>query len=180
MIPAISPEPILSLVVAVARNGVIGREGDLPWRMRDDLKWFKEITTGKPIIMGRTTWDSLGRPLPGRLNIVISRGRPDLPEGVLLANSLDEAILLAGAAEEICVIGGAAIYALALPRAERLYVTQIEAEIDGDTVFELPSRDEWTIKQIRRIDASDRNDYPALIEQWDREAEAEHDAAIHD
>lgn len=164
-------------VVAVARNGVIGKDGTLPWRMRDDLKWFKEITFGKPVIMGRTTFEDLGKPLPGRQNIVLSRQNIDLPEGVILAHNVPEAIAhgLKAAqtlqAAEVCVIGGAQIYRELMPYLSRLYITHIEADIDGDTWLEMPDKAEWFIETLRVITADDRNDHDAIIEQWDREQE---------
>lgn len=160
--------PCLSAILAIARNGVIGRDGELPWRMSDDLKWFKEATRGKPVLMGRATWDSLGKPLPGRHNIVMSRQQLDLPNGVSAAHSLDEAITLAGEVPEIMVIGGARIYHQTMPACDRLYVTRIHAEVEGDTRVELPIDGDWTITTLRHITASDKNEYDAAIEQWDR------------
>ena len=129
----------ISIVVAVAENGVIGAAGDMPWRLRSDLKHFKAVTLGKPIIMGRKTWHSIGRALPGRMNIVISRDAEFVAEGATVAGSLQAALDLAqgdaGEGGEICIIGGGQIYAQAMALADRLYVTHIQAAIDGDTVF---------------------------------------------
>lgn len=132
----------LALYVAMARNGVIGRDNGLPWRLSSDLKRFKAGTMGKPILMGRKTFDSIGKPLPGRLNVVVTRDPDWQAEGAAAAPSLAAAIALAESrmgdmpgADEICVIGGGEIYALALPVADRLHVTHVEAEVDGDTVF---------------------------------------------
>ena len=135
----------VSIVVAVAGNGVIGRENDMPWRLSTDLKRFKALTLGKPIIMGRKTWSSLGRPLPGRPNIVISRDVEFQAEGADVVRSLDEAIeianryALASGADEICVIGGGEIYRLALSMADTVHLTHVLADVDGDTLF--PSLD---------------------------------------
>lgn len=126
------------LVVAVAENGVIGRDGGMPWRLSTDMRRFKTITMGKPVIMGRRTWESLPkRPLPGRRNIVVTRDPAYAAAGATPARSLDEALAVARAdgAEEACVIGGGEIYAAALPLADTLDVTHILAEIDGDTLF---------------------------------------------
>ena len=131
--------PAIILVVARARNGVIGRDGDLPWRLRSDLQRFKAITIGKPCIMGRKTWESLPlRPLPGRLNVVLTRdegwGEDGQAKGALVCRTLDEAIEIAretamdDGVDEICVIGGAGLFEAALPRAKRLHVTEVEAE----------------------------------------------------
>lgn len=154
--------PRLTLIVAVADNGVIGREGGLPWRLSEDLRRFKQRTLGRPVAMGRKTWESLGKPLPGRTNIVITR-RGDYQvdvSGVIVARDLDAAIAAAGDVDEVMIIGGAEIYALALPRADLVELTQVHAIVEGDTVFPtLPSAD-W--KEISRTEhpADERNQYP--------------------
>lgn len=135
---------MISLVVAVARNGVIGREGGLPWHISSDLKRFKEITMGKPVIMGRKTWESLPRkPLPGRRNIVISRQLGFTAEGAVVAATPEEALRLAGDAPEATVIGGGEIYRLFWPLADRLYLTEVDLEVEGDTYFPRPEPAEW-------------------------------------
>lgn len=131
----------IALIAAVAKNGVIGRHGGLPWRLPSDMAFFKKTTMGKPIVMGRKQFESLGRPLPGRINIVVSRRKGYQPEGTLvfseIAAALDHAKSLAEAdgVGEVMVIGGGEIYAAALPRADRLYLTRVALEPDGDTVF---------------------------------------------
>ena len=148
--------PLLTVgPVARARNGVIGRDGALPWRLPSDLKLFKALTLGKPVIMGRKTWDSLPkRPLPGRLNLVLSRDGAFEPDGALVCERFDEAVSIAreqaaeDGAEEVCVIGGAALFALALPRARRLYLTEVQAEVEGDVLF--PPFDETGWRETRR------------------------------
>lgn len=147
----------LAILVAIAENGVIGRGGGLPWRLSSDLKRFKADTMGKPILMGRRTWESIGRPLPGRLNIVISRDTDFRAEGAEVVASLPEAISLAKArarsmegADEICVIGGGEIYRQALPLADRLYVTHVLAKVEGDTHF--PPIDSAIWREIRAMD----------------------------
>jgi len=151
------PLPHLALVVARARNGVIGRDGDLPWRLRSDLQRFKAITVGKPCIMGRKTWESLPlKPLPGRLNLVLTRDESYAAEGrsrgALVCTTLDEAIEIAReqaedeGVDEICVIGGTALFEAALPRARRLYITEVEAEPEGDALF--PSFDETAFVEL--------------------------------
>lgn len=129
------------LVVAVAKNGVIGRDGDLPWRLPSDLKRFKQLTLGRPVLMGRKTWTSIGRPLPGRPNIVITRDATFSAPGADVVPSLDEGLAVAGRAaetlgvDEICVIGGGQIYAQVFDRADVLHVTHVEADVEGDTRF---------------------------------------------
>jgi dihydrofolate reductase len=138
--------PRIAFVVAVARNGVIGRQGTLPWRISSDLKRFKAITMGKPVIMGRKTWESLPRrPLPGRLNIVITRDRQYRAEGAAVVVSVAEALAQARQAEsdEICVIGGSEIFRQMLPMADRLYLTEVDLAPDGDVHFPPLDRSEW-------------------------------------
>lgn len=134
---------IVSIVVAVAANGVIGQNGQLPWRLPDDLKRFKAITDGHAVIMGRITYESIGRPLPGRQNIVISRRIDSAPPGCVGANSLDQALALVERRDECFVIGGAQIYRDALPLAKKLYLTRVLAEIDGDVLFPSFEEKEW-------------------------------------
>lgn len=135
----------ITLVVAVSKNGVIGRAGGLPWKLSSDLKLFRRLTMGKPVIMGRKTWESIGRPLDGRLNIVVTRGAAIAHAGIVTAGSLDEALGVArkraeaDGADEIAVIGGGEIYRQALPHADRIYLTEVDLTVDGDTTF--PSLD---------------------------------------
>ena len=137
----------LALIVAAAENGVIGRNNALPWYLPEDLRYFKRITMGKPIIMGRKTFESIGKPLPGRANIVITHNAGYQAQGISVVHSLAEALELAqdiarlDGAEEVVVIGGAAIYRAALPHADRIYLTEVHASVEGDAV--LPAID-WT------------------------------------
>lgn len=142
--------PRLALIAAVAENGCIGIDNKLPWYLPDDLKYFKAVTSGKPVIMGRSTFDSLGRPLPNRTNIVITRNRDfTAPEGVRVVHSLDEAIKVAEAVahiagnEEIVIIGGAQIYAEALPRIARMYLTEVKKSVAGDAFFPAWEKQDW-------------------------------------
>jgi len=153
------PAPSVSLVVAVADNGVIGQHNRLPWRLSDDLKRFKALTLGKPVIMGRKTWESIGRPLPGRRNLVVSR-QPQLHlEGAEVVASLSAAVQCCQDAAEVMVIGGAEIYRQAMPMALRLYLTRVHAQIEGDAFFELPQADAW--HELAREDhsADERNQF---------------------
>jgi dihydrofolate reductase len=138
------------LVVAVADNGVIGRDGALPWRLPDDLKHFKALTWGKPILMGRRTFDSIGRPLAGRRNLVLTRSGRGSQCEVEWVHSLDEACIRATGAQELCVIGGAELYRLALPQATRVYLTQVHASVAGDTYF--PLGDLAAFRETQRVE----------------------------
>lgn len=139
--------PLLSLAVAVAENGVIGHNNALPWHLPDDLKWFKRVTLGNPIIMGRKTFESIGRPLPGRPNIVVTANPGWSAPGVTVAHGLDDALALAaplaGEAGEVVVIGGARLFAEALPRAGRLYYTEVHHAPPGDVTFPPFDRSQW-------------------------------------
>ena len=149
--------PVILTVGPVARslNGVIGRDNDLPWRLKSDLQIFKARTMGKPVIMGRKTWDSLPRkPLPGRMNIVLSQDGSFEPQQAVVCESFLEALQMAkeqasdDGVDEVCVIGGRAIFELALPRAKRLYLTEVQAEVEGDVRF--PAFDEAAWTEISR------------------------------
>ena len=141
----------LAIVVARARNGVIGVRGGLPWRLRTDLKIFKRLTLGKPVIMGRKTWDSLPiQPLPGRLNLVLSRDGSFEPLQAVVCETFNEALSMGreqaedDGVDEVCVIGGAALFEAALPKARRLYLTEVDAEPVGDVVFPAFDETQWT------------------------------------
>lgn len=134
---------MLSIIVAVADNGVIGSGNQLPWRLPDDLKRFKALSLGKPIVMGRKTFDSIGRPLPGRLNVVISR-QPGLEiPGCTVVTSIDEAIAAAQPAPEIVIVGGADIYRQVLPQVQVIHLTRVHANVDGDVLFPKLEEQEW-------------------------------------
>ena len=126
---------IISMIAAMADNRIIGKDNQMPWHLPADFAWFKRCTMGKPVVMGRKTYESIGCPLPGRLNIVISRDASLFIEGVTTVTSIEQALEVAGEVEEVMIIGGGAIYAACLPMANKLYVTHIEAEIEGDTQF---------------------------------------------
>lgn len=159
-----SARPDIVLVVAAADNGVIGRDGQMLWHLPADLRRFKRMTTGKPVIMGRKTFESIGKPLPGRHNIVLTRDRAWAAEGVTVAPNLAEAIAAAGLdprarAGEIMVIGGAEIYALARPVATRIELTRIHLSPDGDTHFPDPDDAQWAL--VGREDHAADGDAPA-------------------
>lgn len=155
--------PEIVIVAAVAENGVIGRDGDMPWKLSSDLKRFKAITMGKPVVMGRKTFDSIGKPLPGRPNIVISRSEA-LIDGATVTPGLGAALekaasLVEGDNLEICVIGGGEIYRHAMERADRLEITHVEGRVDGDTVFPTIDPDVWTLECEERISAGERDSH---------------------
>jgi dihydrofolate reductase len=134
---------MITLILAIADNGVIGRNGAIPWRISDDLKRFKQLTTGKPVVMGRKTWDSLPKkPLPERTNIVVTRQPGWKGEGAIAASSLDDALARAAQAAEVMVIGGAEIYRVALAKAQRIELTEVHRPFEGDALFSF-ERDAW-------------------------------------
>ncbi len=165
----------ITLIAAVAENRVIGRNGGLPWRLPEDLRRFKQRTEGHIVIMGRRTFESLAGPLPNRPAIVVSRNRDLDVGGATLANSLDEALDVArGRGEdEVFILGGSAIYALALPLADRLELTVVHAVVEGDTFFPEFDLSAWTITEDQRHDADDRHEYPFSFRCYER-AEASH------
>lgn len=136
-------KPRLSLIAAVAANGVIGADNALPWRLPEDLKRFKALTLGHPVIMGRKTFESIGKPLPGRTTVIVTRDSGYRVEGCLTATSIDAAIAACAGEPEIFFVGGAELYAQVLPRADRLYLTEIQADYAGDAWFPAFDRDAW-------------------------------------
>jgi len=140
--------PIISLIAAMAKNCVIGKDNGMPWHLPADLKHFKALTLGKPIIMGRKTYESIGRPLPGRLNIVISTNTRYTLDGCETVTSLEEALTLVNDVEEVMIIGGGFLYAQTLSQANKLYLTLIDLEVDGDTQF--PDYKSLAIKEVKK------------------------------
>lgn len=147
----------LTLVAALADNGVIGRDGKLAWHLPDDLRRFKALTMGRPILMGRRTFEAIGRPLPGRRNLVLTRNLRPLAEGVQAVGNLDLALEMCAADPELCVIGGAEIYGLTLPQADRLELTLVHANVEGDVRF--PDFDAQQWRELSRVEhpADDRH-----------------------
>jgi dihydrofolate reductase len=173
--------PQIALVVARGRNGVIGRDGELPWRLRSDLQRFKSVTMGKPCIMGRATWESLPlKPLPGRLNIVLTRDlsyeEMGKAKGAVVCTSLDEAIEIAretamdDGLHEICVIGGTALFEAVMPRAKRLYVTEVEASPEGDAWFPPFADDEWEESEALDQPAGEKDDHDMVFRVLERKS----------
>jgi dihydrofolate reductase len=150
---------MISIIVAVAENGVIGAGNCLPWHLPDDLKRFKALSMAKPVVMGRRTFDSIGKPLPGRTNIVVSR-RPGLAiAGAAVASSFDAALAVAGQVPEIVVIGGAEIFREALPRTDTIHLTRVHARIAGDVVFPELDPDQWRETMVEHHAADERHQY---------------------
>ena len=141
-------KPIISLIAAMAKNRIIGKDNQMPWHLPADLGHFKAITLGKPIIMGRKTYESIGRPLPGRLNIVISTNKDYVLQGCETVTSLEDALTLVNDVEEVMIIGGGFLYTQTLPQATKLYLTFIDLDIDGDTQF--PDFEALNIKEVKR------------------------------
>ena len=140
--------PIISLIAAMAKNRIIGKDNQMPWHLPADLGHFKAVTLGKPIIMGRKTYESIGRPLPGRLNIVISTNKKYVLEGCETVSSLDQALALVNNVEEVMIIGGGFLYTQTLSQADKLYLTFIDLEVNGDTQF--PDFNALNIKEVKR------------------------------
>ena len=150
------------------RNGLIGKNNQLPWHLPADLKHFKQVTMGKPVIMGRKTFESIGKPLPGRVNIVLTSRTMYQSPGCIVANSLDAAIEAAGPVSEVMIIGGAALYKDALPRVDRIYLTEVQAELEGDTWFPSLNESEWVVVQQTEHSADETNPYGYVFKTLDR------------
>ncbi len=161
----------LAIIVAAADNGVIGRNNGLPWNLPEDLRYFKRVTMGKPIVMGRRTFESIGRPLPGRSNIVISRNVDFMSPGVQVVTSLDEALALADniakidGTSEIVVIGGAEVYRLAMAVADRLYITEVHANVEGDVMLPPVHWPDWRelSREYHAVSADNPFDYSFVV-----------------
>lgn len=168
MMEAGRPCPAVALVAAFDRRRVIGADGGIPWRLPDDMRFFKQVTLGKPLVMGRKTFESIGRPLPGRRNIILTRQEDYRPEGCIVVHGVEAALAAAEGAAEIMIAGGADIYRLFLPRAYRLFLTHVDASVEGDTYF--PEYDEsgWRpiLRQPHAID--ERHAYSFEIVMYER------------
>lgn len=160
----------MTLIVAASQNDVIGRAGDLPWRLPDDLKQFKRRTMGHAVVMGRRTYESIGRPLPGRMNIVVSRRHDWSAPGVSVAHGIDQAIDLAAAAghARVFIIGGQQVYAAAIGRADRLVLTRVHAELEGDARFEGFEADQWKLLASEKHPADTRHAYAFTVMDYQR------------
>ncbi|MFC7064565.1 dihydrofolate reductase [Brucella rhizosphaerae] len=167
-------KPIVSIIVAAAENGVIGRDNDMPWKLSTDLKRFKALTLGKPVIMGRRTWESIGRPLLGRPNIVVTRDPAFKAEGAQVVGSLEDAIdfgrKLAAeiGVDEVCIIGGGNIYAQGLPLADVVHLTRVLATIDGDTYFPEIDSEVWHAISTENVPAGEKDSHPTRYIRYER------------
>jgi dihydrofolate reductase len=152
----------VSLIVAVSSNGVIGRDGGLPWYLPADLKHFKRTTMGHHLIIGRRTWEEVGKPLPGRTMVVVTRSKNFAPEGAHVVRSVEQALELAVNDDEPFIGGGAQIYRVALARdlVERIYLTRVHADVEGDTIFPEIDLDEWELVSEENHDANEKNEFP--------------------
>ena len=159
---------MITIIVAASTNNVIGMQGELPWRISDDLKRFKALTMGKPIVMGRLTWESIGRPLPGRQNIVITRQSGFSAQGCDVVDSPAAALAVAGDVEEVMVIGGGQIYDLFLPKAGRLHVTRVNTEIEGDAFFPPIDEGEWVLVSSELHEAGEKNEFAFDFQTFER------------
>jgi dihydrofolate reductase len=158
----------VSMIVAISENGVIGQDGGLPWRLSADLRRFKATTMGHHLIVGRRTWEELGAPLTGRRIVVVTRSSDlEVPDGVVLAPSLEAALQIAAGDAEPFIAGGAEIYKLGMSVSDRLYLTRVHAEVEGDTYFE-PDLVGWRLVSSEDHPASKRDDYPVTFEVWER------------
>jgi len=157
----------LTAVVAVSQNGYIGKDGGLPWHLPAEMAFFKRTTTGHPIIMGRKTYESIGRPLPERKNIIISRDKMYEAEGCLVVSSLEEALEAARGSDEVFIIGGASIYQLAMPKIDKIYLTRVKTDVQGDKRFELDESG-WKMVSNELHPADAENEYAFDIQEWAR------------
>jgi len=160
----------IAIIVAMDQQGLIGKNNDLPWKLSADLQYFRRVTMGKPIIMGRNTHESIGRPLPGRTNIIVTKNQDYIADGCTVVHSVEDAITACGDAEEAMIMGGASLYQQFLPMADRLYLTQVHANLeDGDTWFPDWHKAEW--QELNRDDhpADDKNEYPFSFIIYDRD-----------
>lgn len=163
------------MIAAVATNGTIGRDNDLPWHQAADLKRFKNLTLGHHFIMGRRTYESVGTPLPGRTNVVVTHDPAYRVDGAIVVHSLEDALRLATNDDEPFIGGGAVIFEQAMHRADRMYITRIHAEIEGDTKFpEFDDVGEWQLTDAEHFEADEKNDYPYSFLTYDRVAPEGH------
>lgn len=156
---------MVSIIVAIGPNGVIGNNNELLWHITEDMRYFRSVTSGHPVIMGRKTYDSIGRPLPKRENVVITRQDIDI-EGCRVVHSLDEALSLFDASHEIFIIGGAEIYAMALPRAHRLYITRVGGDFEGDTHFPEWNPAQWQLTHQQPFERGEQFEHPFSFEVY--------------
>ena len=161
---------VISFIVAASENNVIGKDGQLPWRLPTDMKYFKNMTWGMPVVMGRKSFEALGEPLKGRTNIVVTRNKKWKAEGVQTAQTIDQAIILARGtdAKEIFIIGGGEIFQAAMPSADRIYLTRVHENFQGDAFFPEMNPDEWVLVSNRDCAADEKNPFALSFQVWER------------
>jgi dihydrofolate reductase len=164
----LSGSTTITLIVAVADSGVIGRDNTLPWHLPEDLKRFKRLTMGKPIVMGRRTFESIGKPLPGRQNIVVTRDPNYRREGVTIVHDAEAALRAAGQVAEVMIIGGAELFRALLPRAGRIHLTRVHGNIEGDVMWPALDPREWSVVERESHAADDRHAWPMTFEVWEK------------
>jgi dihydrofolate reductase len=160
--------PLITIIVAVADNGVIGRDNALPWHLPEDLKRFKRLTMGKPIVMGRKTFESIGKPLPGRLNLVLTRDTNYQREGVTVVHDVDAALAAAVGAGEVMVIGGADLFRSFLPRSMRVHLTRVHGDVAGDIRWPPLDETRWHRTAAEDFPADERHAYATTFELWEK------------
>jgi dihydrofolate reductase len=170
--------PLVSLIVAMANNGVIGRGDALPWRLPADLRRFRSVTLGKPVLMGRRTFESIGRPLPDRVNLVLTRDTRWAADGARAVRTVQAALEHARACPELVAIGGAQLYRLVLPLAQRIYLTQVHAEVPGDTFFPAFDPGEWQDVECSAQPVDERHAYPLTFVTLERRGALQSGAAL--
>jgi dihydrofolate reductase len=160
----------ISFIVAASENNVIGKDNKLPWRLPTDMKYFKNVTWGMPVIMGRKSFEALGEPLKGRTNIVVTRNKNWQANGVQTAQTIDQAIILASQtdAKEIFIIGGGEIFQAALPSADRIYLTRVHENFEGDAFFPEIKKEEWQLASNRDCEQDEKNPYAVSFQVWER------------
>lgn len=161
-------KPLLSIIVAAAENGAIGKDNQLLWHLPNDLKFFKRTTVGHPIIMGRKTYDSVGKPLPNRRNVVITRQHGLVIQGADVVHSLDEALALCATVAEVFIVGGAEIYRQALPIVSRVYLTRVHADVDGDSFFPALDEREWILRATETHPIDERHAHGYTFMRYER------------
>lgn len=158
---------IVAMIVAMTRNGVIGKDNDMPWHLPADLAYFKQTTLGKPVVMGRNTFNAIGKPLPGRRNVIVSQSLSEAPLGTELVASPADALALLHGEPEVMIMGGGQLYQAFLPLSQRLYLTRIEADIDGDTHFPFHAAD-WQLQSEQVRPADERNRYDCRFQVYQK------------
>jgi len=155
-------------IAAMSENRVIGAAGKIPWHLPEDFKWFKKMTTGQVVVMGRKTFESIGKPLPGRENIVVTRDTNYRREGVIVVHDVDGALRAAGSAPEIMVIGGAELFRALLPSAGRIHLTRVHGNIDGDVVWPALDERDWQVVEREAHSSDERHAYDMTFEVWEK------------